>query len=221
MVSDDPPRSGPGPPENFPRSNEERDCEPATDVELVSAYFVPGATVLVAYFDGPARREGRGADELAGGDRRARCSRGLREAPQAVAGSRRQTLRNAALSPGPAPLAADRLAAPARACMPRPSRSIARRCSSARSISIRARRTSIPSWASSWSVRFSLGKSKARLTAAFPPIHMKCAYPTVVGFIGSNIAGDELVRHHSEPGTNFWLRASVWFLSLLPIDWLL
>jgi putative cardiolipin synthase len=29
------------------------------------------------------------------------------------------------------------------------------------------------------------------------------------------------VRHDTEPGTSFWQRAGVWFLSLLPIDWLL
>jgi putative cardiolipin synthase len=29
------------------------------------------------------------------------------------------------------------------------------------------------------------------------------------------------VRHDTEPGTNFWQRAGVWFLSLLPIEWLL
>jgi putative cardiolipin synthase len=33
--------------------------------------------------------------------------------------------------------------------------------------------------------------------------------------------GDELVRHAREPGTSWWLRAAVWFLSLLPIEWLL
>jgi putative cardiolipin synthase len=31
----------------------------------------------------------------------------------------------------------------------------------------------------------------------------------------------ELVRYDTEPGTTGWLRAFVWFLSLLPIDWLL
>ena len=33
--------------------------------------------------------------------------------------------------------------------------------------------------------------------------------------------GDELVRHDKEPGSSWWLRAAVWFLSLLPIEWLL
>jgi putative cardiolipin synthase len=33
--------------------------------------------------------------------------------------------------------------------------------------------------------------------------------------------GDELVQHDKEPGTSWWLRAAVWFLSLLPIEWLL
>jgi putative cardiolipin synthase len=33
--------------------------------------------------------------------------------------------------------------------------------------------------------------------------------------------GERLVRHDTEPGTSFWQRAGVWFLSLLPIDWLL
>ena len=33
--------------------------------------------------------------------------------------------------------------------------------------------------------------------------------------------GDELLRYDKEPGTSFWLRAAVWFVSLLPIDWLL
>jgi putative cardiolipin synthase len=31
----------------------------------------------------------------------------------------------------------------------------------------------------------------------------------------------EGVRHDTEPGTSFWQRAGVWFLSLLPIEWLL
>jgi putative cardiolipin synthase len=31
----------------------------------------------------------------------------------------------------------------------------------------------------------------------------------------------KLVRHDTEPGTSFWKRAGVWFMSLLPIDWLL
>jgi cardiolipin synthase C len=31
----------------------------------------------------------------------------------------------------------------------------------------------------------------------------------------------QCVRHDTEPGTSFWQRAGVWFLSLLPIDWLL
>jgi putative cardiolipin synthase len=33
--------------------------------------------------------------------------------------------------------------------------------------------------------------------------------------------GDQLVRHDKEPGTSLWLRAAVWFLSRLPIEWLL
>lgn len=33
--------------------------------------------------------------------------------------------------------------------------------------------------------------------------------------------GKELVRYDKEPNTSFWLRAAVWFLSLLPIEWLL
>jgi putative cardiolipin synthase len=33
--------------------------------------------------------------------------------------------------------------------------------------------------------------------------------------------GEKLVRHDTEPGTNFWQRAGVWFLSLFPIEWLL
>ena len=33
--------------------------------------------------------------------------------------------------------------------------------------------------------------------------------------------GEKLVRYNTEPGTSLWLRAAVWFLSLLPIDWLL
>jgi cardiolipin synthase C len=33
--------------------------------------------------------------------------------------------------------------------------------------------------------------------------------------------GEQLVRHDTEPGTNFWQRAGIWFLSLLPIEWLL
>jgi cardiolipin synthase C len=33
--------------------------------------------------------------------------------------------------------------------------------------------------------------------------------------------GDERVRHDTEPGASRWLRAAVWLLSLLPIDWLL
>lgn len=32
---------------------------------------------------------------------------------------------------------------------------------------------------------------------------------------------DKVVRYEQEPGTGFWLRAGVWSLSLLPIDWLL
>lgn len=33
--------------------------------------------------------------------------------------------------------------------------------------------------------------------------------------------GDEAVRHDSEPGTSYWQRTGIWFLSLLPIEWLL
>ena len=33
--------------------------------------------------------------------------------------------------------------------------------------------------------------------------------------------GEQLVRHDTEPGTSFWQRAGVWFLSLFPIEWLL
>jgi putative cardiolipin synthase len=33
--------------------------------------------------------------------------------------------------------------------------------------------------------------------------------------------GGQQVRHETEPGTSFWQRAVVWFLSLLPIEWLL
>jgi cardiolipin synthase C len=33
--------------------------------------------------------------------------------------------------------------------------------------------------------------------------------------------GDQLVRYDAEPNTSFWLRAAVWILSLLPIEWLL
>jgi putative cardiolipin synthase len=33
--------------------------------------------------------------------------------------------------------------------------------------------------------------------------------------------GEQLVRHDTEPGTSFWRRAGVWFLSPLPIEWLL
>ena len=33
--------------------------------------------------------------------------------------------------------------------------------------------------------------------------------------------GDELVRHNTELGASWWSRAAVWFLSLIPIGWLL
>ena len=33
--------------------------------------------------------------------------------------------------------------------------------------------------------------------------------------------GGKVVRHDVEPGTSIWLRAGVWLLSLLPIDWML
>lgn len=33
--------------------------------------------------------------------------------------------------------------------------------------------------------------------------------------------GTEVVRHHVEPGSSFWLRAAVRFMALLPIEWLL
>ena len=33
--------------------------------------------------------------------------------------------------------------------------------------------------------------------------------------------GGQLVRHDVEPGTSIWLRAGVWLMSLLPIEWLL
>jgi putative cardiolipin synthase len=33
--------------------------------------------------------------------------------------------------------------------------------------------------------------------------------------------GDESVRHDTEPGTSAWQRARVWLLSLLPVEWLL
>ena len=33
--------------------------------------------------------------------------------------------------------------------------------------------------------------------------------------------GTELFRHDEEPGTNLWRRAWVWFLSTLPIEWIL
>jgi putative cardiolipin synthase len=32
---------------------------------------------------------------------------------------------------------------------------------------------------------------------------------------------EQLVQHDTEPGTSFWQRAAIWFLSLLPIEWLL
>jgi putative cardiolipin synthase len=34
-------------------------------------------------------------------------------------------------------------------------------------------------------------------------------------------SGGRLIRHDVEPGTSIWLRAGVWFMSLLPIDWML
>jgi putative cardiolipin synthase len=33
--------------------------------------------------------------------------------------------------------------------------------------------------------------------------------------------GEQLVQHDTEPGTSSWQCAGVWFLSLLPIEWLL
>jgi putative cardiolipin synthase len=33
--------------------------------------------------------------------------------------------------------------------------------------------------------------------------------------------GEQLVRHDTEPGTSLWQRTGIWFLSLLPIEWLL
>jgi len=33
--------------------------------------------------------------------------------------------------------------------------------------------------------------------------------------------GEELFRHHEEPGTSAWKRAWIRFLSALPIEWLL
>jgi putative cardiolipin synthase len=30
-----------------------------------------------------------------------------------------------------------------------------------------------------------------------------------------------VIRHDKEPGTSWWLRMGVWFLSLLPIEWML
>jgi len=41
------------------------------------------------------------------------------------------------------------------------------------------------------------------------------------GLIWLERHGDELIRHEVEPGIGFWRRAGVWFLSLLPIEWLL
>jgi putative cardiolipin synthase len=37
----------------------------------------------------------------------------------------------------------------------------------------------------------------------------------------TELRGDQVLRHEREPGTGWWLRASVWLLSLLPIEWLL
>ena len=33
--------------------------------------------------------------------------------------------------------------------------------------------------------------------------------------------GEDLVRHDVEPGTSFWQRTGVAFISVLPVDWLL
>jgi len=33
--------------------------------------------------------------------------------------------------------------------------------------------------------------------------------------------GSDVIRHDVEPGTSIWLRAGVWFMSLLPIEWML
>jgi cardiolipin synthase C len=41
------------------------------------------------------------------------------------------------------------------------------------------------------------------------------------GAVLDRASGRDGVRHDTEPGTNFWQRAGVWFLSLLPIEWLL
>ncbi len=37
----------------------------------------------------------------------------------------------------------------------------------------------------------------------------------------ANESSDELVIDTKEPGASLWQRATVWFLSLLPIEWLL
>ena len=108
--------------------------------------------------------------------------------------------------------------------LPRTSRSrfrLVRNFLLAHSISIRVRGSSTLSSASLSTVRFSLGKSKAPLTTAFPLTHMQYSLSDSCRLYWIEHRGEKQVRYDTEPDTSFWMRAAVWFLSLLPIDWLL
>ena len=56
--------------------------------------------------------------------------------------------------------------------------------------------------------------------AGFPPALTKFGCLMTGSFTGERRQG-KVVRYDTEPGTNFWQRAGLRFVSVLPIEWLL
>jgi cardiolipin synthase C len=228
MLSDDPAKGlGLAAPEALlPQKLEDIIGEPAAEVALVSAYFVPGAG---------------GADELAALAQRGVRVRVLTNALEATdvavvhAGyaKRRRFLLEAGVT-----LYEFRRLSPATG----PNRSVGLVGGSgssasglhAKTLSVDRTRVFIGSFnfdPRSAQLNTEMGfviDSPAlaqRIAAAFDSTIPANAYEVRLSDTGElywlERRGEQLVRHDTEPGTSFWQRAGIWFLSLLPIEWLL
>lgn len=225
MVSDDPAKGlGRAVPNGLlPQKLQEIIGKPVTDVELVSAYFVPTAAGVEAF------------TALAGQGVKIRILTNSLEATDvAVVHAGYAKRRKPLLRAGIALYEAQRLPSDARAKKRTGPGGSSASSLHAKTFSVDRSRVFIGS--------FNFDPRSARLNTELgfviesPSLALKIeatfndrvpveAYEVRLSDTGDlywiERRGEGMVRHDTEPGTSYWQRTGIWFLSLLPIEWLL
>lgn len=225
MVSDDPAKGldRAAPHEQLPQKVQEIIGKPATNVELVSAYFVPTAAGVEAF------------TALAERDVKIRILTNSLEATDvAVVHAGYAKRRKALLTAGIKLYERQRLSSDHRAKRGAGLGGSSASSLHAKTFSVDSSRVFIGS--------FNFDPRSARLNTEIgfvidsPSLAQKIevrfnnrvpveAYEVRLSDTGDlywiERRGEKVVRHDSEPGTSYWQRTGIWFLSLLPIEWLL